>query len=157
MTWPEATSSAANNVVVKVWFITGMSRGFGREFARSALERDDRVAATARTTTSLDGVVTTYGNVLPCHAAIGRLDVVVNNAGYSLFGMVEELTEQQLRAQLETNLFGAFFVTQAVLPILRVQGSGHLIQISTIGGIAAFPSLGAYHASKWPWRASASP
>jgi len=151
----------------KVWFITGTSRGFGREFAQSALERGDQVAATARDTSSLDDLVTTYGDaVLPleldvtdkaavekavaaAHDKFGRLDVVVNNAGYGLFGMVEEITEKQLRAQIETNLFGAFFVTQAALPILREQGSGHIVQISTIGGIAAFPSLGGYHASKW--------
>ena len=150
-----------------VWFITGTSRGFGREFARSALERGDQVAATARSLDSLDDLTATYGNnILPleldvtdktavekavaaAHENFGRLDVVVNNAGYGLFGMVEEITEQQLRDQLETNLFGPFFVTQAVLPLLRAQGSGHIIQISTIGGIGAFPSLGGYHASKW--------
>lgn len=151
----------------KVWFITGTSRGFGRQFAEAALSRGDRVAATARDVTSLDDLVATYGDaVLPLtldvtdraaveqavaatHARFGRLDVVVNNAGYGLFGMVEEITEQQLRDQLETNLFGAFHVTQAVLPVLREQGSGHVVQISTIGGIGAFPSLGGYHASKW--------
>ncbi|MFC7533293.1 SDR family oxidoreductase [Actinoplanes sp. GCM10030250] len=151
----------------KVWFITGTSRGFGRQFAESALERGDRVAATARTTGALDDLVAKYGgNVLPltldvtdksavtaavtaAHETFGRLDVVVNNAGYGLFGAVEEISEQQLREQLETNLFGVFFVTQAVLPILRAQGSGHIIQISTIGGVGAFPSLGGYHASKW--------
>ncbi|MCE0538595.1 SDR family oxidoreductase [Kineosporia rhizophila] len=151
----------------KVWFITGTSRGFGRSFAESALERGDRVAATARNLSSLDDLVARYGEaVLPlaldvtdksaviaavqaAHERFGRLDVVVNNAGYGLFGMVEEITEQQLREQLETNLFGAFFVTQAVLPILREQGAGHIVQISTIGGIGAFPSLGGYHASKW--------
>ena len=79
----------------------------------------------------------------------GRLDVVVNNAGYGLFGMVEEISEQQLRDQLETNLFGAFHVTRAVLPAMRDRGSGHIIQISTIGGVVAFPGLGGYHASKW--------
>ncbi len=151
----------------KVWFITGTSRGFGRVFAESALERGDRVAATARNIASLDDLTAKYGDaVLPltldvtdkaaagaavaaAHEKFGRLDVVVNNAGYGLFGMIEELSEQQLRDQLETNLFGAFWVTQAVLPILRAQGSGHIVQVSTIGGIAAFPSLGGYHASKW--------
>ncbi|BBH70698.1 short-chain dehydrogenase/reductase [Actinoplanes sp. OR16] len=151
----------------KVWFITGTSRGFGRHFAEAALGRGDRVAATARDTGSLDDLVAEYGDaVLPlaldvtsreaveaavaaAHEKFGRLDVVVNNAGYGLFGMVEEITEEQLRDQLETNLFGAFFVTRAVLPILREQKSGHIIQISTIGGVGAFPSLGGYHASKW--------
>jgi len=153
--------------VSKVWFITGTSRGFGRNFAESALGRGDKVAATARNADTLDELVAKYGDaILPltldvtdkpavaaavaaAHEKFGRLDVVVNNAGYGLFGMIEELSEQQLRDQLETNLFGAFWVTQAVLPILRAQGSGHIVQISTIGGIAAFPSLGGYHASKW--------
>ena len=74
---------------------------------------------------------------------------MINNAGYGHFGMVEELTEDELRAQLETNLFGAVWVTQAALPFLREQGSGHIIQVSSIGGISAFPGIGAYHASKW--------
>ncbi|ROO87873.1 NADP-dependent 3-hydroxy acid dehydrogenase YdfG [Actinocorallia herbida] len=151
----------------KVWFITGTSRGFGRTFTEAALERGDKVAATARDTSTLDDLAAKYGEaILPlpldvtdkaavgaavkaAHERFGRLDVVVNNAGYGLFGMIEELTEEQLRAQVETNLFGAFWVTQAVLPILRAQGSGHIVQISTIGGIGAFPSLGGYHASKW--------
>jgi NAD(P)-dependent dehydrogenase (short-subunit alcohol dehydrogenase family) len=151
----------------KTWFLTGTSRGFGREWAVAALERGDRVAATARDATSLDDLVDTYGDaVLPltldvtdraadfaaverAHAHFGRLDVVVNNAGYGQFGFVEELSEAELREQMETNLFGAFWVTQAALPFLRGQGSGHIIQVSSIGGISAFPNIGAYHASKW--------
>jgi NAD(P)-dependent dehydrogenase (short-subunit alcohol dehydrogenase family) len=77
------------------------------------------------------------------------LDIVVNNAGYGHFGMVEEISEQEARAQIETNLFGALWVTQAALPFLREQSSGHIIQVSSIGGISAFPSVGIYHASKW--------
>ncbi|MDR7187015.1 NAD(P)-dependent dehydrogenase (short-subunit alcohol dehydrogenase family) [Microbacterium trichothecenolyticum] len=151
----------------KVWFVTGSSKGFGREFVLAALENGDRVAATARNTDTLNDLVEKYGDaVLPlrldvtdrdqviaavksAHDAFGRLDVVINNAGYGLFGTVEEITEQQLRDQLETNLFGVLHVTQAVLPILRDQGAGHIIQISTVGGVAAFPTLGGYHASKW--------
>ncbi|MET0887407.1 MAG: SDR family NAD(P)-dependent oxidoreductase, partial [Mycetocola sp.] len=151
----------------KVWFVTGSSKGFGREFVLAALERGDKVAATARNTDTLIDLVEKYGDaVLPlqldvtdrdqvfeavkkAHDTFGHLDVVINNAGYGLFGTVEEITEKQLRDQLETNLFGVFHVTQAVLPILRDQGSGHIIQISTIGGIGAFPTLGGYHASKW--------
>jgi NAD(P)-dependent dehydrogenase (short-subunit alcohol dehydrogenase family) len=151
----------------KVWFITGASKGFGREFAKAALGRGDSVAATARNVDTLTDLVDAYGDaVLPitldvtdnaaivaaveqAHDRFGRLDVVINNAGYGLFGAVEEISEQQLRDQLEVNLFGVFNVTKAVLPILRAQGSGHIIQISTIGGIAAFPILGGYHASKW--------
>lgn len=151
----------------KVWFVTGASKGFGRTFVEAALERGDKVAATARNTDTLTDLVEKYGDaVLPlrldvtdrdqvfaavetAHENFGQLDVIINNAGYGLFGTVEEITEQQLRDQLETNLFGVLSVTQAVLPILREQGSGHIIQISTIGGVAAFPGLGGYHASKW--------
>lgn len=151
----------------KTWFITGSSRGFGREWALAALERGDRVAATAREVASLADLVAAHGEaVLPIALDVtdrdavqravdeavehfGRLDVVVNNAGYGLFGMVEEVSEHQARAQLETNFFGALWVTQAALPHLRAAGSGHIIQVSSIGGITAFPGLGMYHASKW--------
>jgi NAD(P)-dependent dehydrogenase (short-subunit alcohol dehydrogenase family) len=151
----------------KVWFITGTSRGFGREWAIAALERGDKVAATARDTASLDDLVAKYGEaILPlqldvtdraadfaaveqAHEHFGRLDVVVNNAGYGQFGFVEEVSEQDARDQIETNVFGALWVTQAALPYLRAQGSGHIIQVSSIGGIVAFPNVGIYHASKW--------
>jgi NAD(P)-dependent dehydrogenase (short-subunit alcohol dehydrogenase family) len=151
----------------KTWFITGSSRGFGREWAIAALERGDNVAATVRDTASLDDLVAKFGDsllplrldvtdrdavfaaVAQAHAHFGRLDVVVNNAGYGQFGMVEELTESEARAQIETNLFGALWVTQAALPFLRQQGSGHILQVSSIGGISAFPNIGMYHASKW--------
>ena len=151
----------------KVWFITGTSRGFGREWAIAALERGDKVAATARDTTSLDDLTAKYGDaILPlqldvtdraadfaavkqAHEHFGRLDVVVNNAGYGQFGFVEEVSEQDARDQIETNVFGALWVTQAALPYLRAQGSGHIIQVSSIGGIVAFPNVGIYHASKW--------
>jgi NAD(P)-dependent dehydrogenase (short-subunit alcohol dehydrogenase family) len=151
----------------KVWFVTGSSRGLGRHFVEAALSRGDRVAATARNTASLDQLVAAHGEaVLPLEldvtdkAAVfesvkraeehfGRLDVIVNNAGYAQIGAVEELTEQQLRDQLETNLFGAVWVIQAALPHLREQGAGHIIQISSAGGLIALPLGGAYHVSKW--------
>jgi NAD(P)-dependent dehydrogenase (short-subunit alcohol dehydrogenase family) len=151
----------------KVWFITGTSKGFGRVWAEAALARGDRVAATARNVATLQPLVERYGRqvaaltldvtdrtavgtaVKEAHARFGRLDVVVNNAGYGLFGTIEEVSEAEARAQMETNLFGALWVTQAALPIMRAQGSGHIIQVSSVGGINAFPTVGLYHASKW--------
>jgi NAD(P)-dependent dehydrogenase (short-subunit alcohol dehydrogenase family) len=152
---------------MKTWFITGGSRGFGRVWAEAALERGDRVAVTAREPQTLKNLSDAYGDrvltlaldvtdrdavfaaVARATETFGGLDVVVNNAGYGLFGMVEETTEEQARAQLETNFFGALWVTQAVLPVLRGQGSGRLLQVSSIGGIGAFATLGLYNASKW--------
>ncbi len=154
-------------MTAKIWFITGASRGFGREWTIAALERGDSVAATARDTDTLSDLAAKFGDsLLPieldvndraadfaavrqAHERFGRLDVVVNNAGYGQFGLIEELSEQEARDQIETNLFGALWITQAALPILRAQGSGHIIQVSSIGGISAFPSTGMYHASKW--------
>lgn len=151
----------------KVWFITGASRGFGHVWAAAALARGDRVAATARDTSSVKDLVDTYGDlVLPlqldvtdkaaAEAAVhraaehfGRLDVVVNNAGFGQFGAIEEVSEQEIRDQFETNVFGALWVTRAALPIMRAQGRGHILQVSSIGGVAAFPNTGVYHGSKW--------
>src|SRR6202035_4821068 len=90
-----------------------------------------------------------FGAVKRARGHFGRLDIVVDNAGYGHFGMVEEISEQEARAQIETTLFGALWVTQAALPFLREQGSGHIVQVSSIGGISAFPTVGMYHASKW--------
>ncbi|WOA51222.1 SDR family NAD(P)-dependent oxidoreductase [Dickeya solani] len=150
----------------KVWFITGSSRGFGRRFAEAALSRGDKVAATARNTDALASLVTAYGDavlslsldvtdksaveaaVKQAHDHFGRLDVVVNNAGLGLFGFVEELTEKDVREQFDTNLFGALWVTQAVLPYLREQGSGHIIMLSSLLGLASFPTTSLYSASK---------
>jgi NAD(P)-dependent dehydrogenase (short-subunit alcohol dehydrogenase family) len=153
--------------MAKVWFITGTSKGFGRIWAQAALDRGDRVVATARDVETLADLNDVYGDavltlaldvidkpavdaaIVAGHERFGRLDVVVNNAGYGLFGAIEEVSEEQARAQIETNLFGALWVTKAALPILREQGSGHIIQVSSIGGVQAFPTIGLYHASKW--------
>jgi NAD(P)-dependent dehydrogenase (short-subunit alcohol dehydrogenase family) len=151
----------------RTWFITGASRGFGRSFAQAALAAGDRVAATARDTSALEQLVSEHGDavvpieldvtdhdaafaaVAQAHKRLGRLDVVVNNAGYGLSGGVEEVSEGQARHQIEVNVFGALWITQAALPILREQGSGWIVQVSSIGGLAAFPLTGIYHASKW--------
>jgi NAD(P)-dependent dehydrogenase (short-subunit alcohol dehydrogenase family) len=151
----------------KVWFITGCSKGFGRIWAEAALERGDKVAATARDASTLAPLAEKYGDavltlaldvqdmeadhaaVAQAHEKFGRLDVVVNNAGYGLFGTVEEVSAEQARDQIETNVFGALWVTKAALPIMREQGSGHIIQVSSIGGVTAFQGVGLYHASKW--------
>src|SRR5215212_1032004 len=154
-------------ILSKTWFMTGASKGFGREWTEAALERGDNVVGTARKLDDLDDLVENYGDTfLPIQldvtdrdadfAAVrraaehfGQLDVVINNAGYGHFGMIEELSEDDVRSQMETNFFGALWITQAALPIMRAQGSGHIIQVSSIGGISAFPTVGAYHASKW--------
>lgn len=151
----------------KIWFITGTSKGFGRIWAEAALVRGDRVVATARDIKALQALVDTYGDlVLPLAlnvddkaavdatvvkaiAHFGRIDVAINNAGYGQFGTIEEISEAEARAQMETNFFGALWVTQAVLPQMRAQGSGHIIQVSSIGGVNAFATIGLYHASKW--------
>lgn len=151
----------------KVWFITGASRGLGREWAIAALERGDRVAATARDPAALMSLRDIYGEAVEpirldvtdraaCFASVqsaltrfGRLDIVVNNAGYGQYGFVEELSEADARTQMDTNFFGALWVTQAALPQMRSQRSGHIIEVSSIGGVTAFPNLGIYHASKW--------
>ncbi|NNM55156.1 MAG: SDR family oxidoreductase [Spirochaetales bacterium] len=152
---------------MKVWFITGASKGFGRIWAEAALRRGDHVAASARRKETLESLQSQFGNrvltleldvqnreavfaaVKQAKEHFGRLDVVVNNAGYGQFGAIEELSEAQVRAQFETNVFGALWVTQAALPYLREQKSGHILQVSSIGGVHAFPNIGIYHASKW--------
>jgi NAD(P)-dependent dehydrogenase (short-subunit alcohol dehydrogenase family) len=151
----------------KVWLITGASRGLGMQWAIAALKRGDSVAATARNISALATLRNSYGDGLEpiqldvtdrdaCFAAVkvaherfGRLDIVVNNAGYGQYGFVEELSECEARAQIETNFFGPLWITQAALPYLRAQRGGHIIQVSSIGGVTAFANLGIYHASKW--------
>ncbi|MEU0511136.1 MULTISPECIES: SDR family NAD(P)-dependent oxidoreductase [Amycolatopsis] len=145
----------------RVWFITGASRGLGRAFTEAALDRGDRVVAASRTITAkatdrllpiqLD--VTRRDDVFRAvEQAIdhfGRLDVVVNNAGTLTMGMVEEFTEDQARAALETNFFGALWVSQAVLPVMRRRQSGRILQISSIAALGGFPMTGLYSASKF--------
>ncbi|MFE5522222.1 SDR family NAD(P)-dependent oxidoreductase [Streptomyces virginiae] len=150
----------------RVWFITGASRGLGHAFAEAALAAGDRVVAAARDTSALDVLGRGHGGRLVplpldvsrradvfaaverATAAFGRLDVVVNNAGQLLFGMVEEATEEQARAHLDINFFGALWVTQAVLPVLRAQGSGHLFQVTAMGAGGGAAGTGLYGAGK---------
>jgi len=151
----------------KTIFITGASRGFGRIWAEAFLERGDNVVVTSRTLTGLKDLVEKYGsavlaleleitNKAACNDALakakayfGSVDVVINNAGSGLLGAVEELDEQSARDIIDTNLFGTLWVTQAALPIMREQGSGHILQLSSAIGIYTFATVGMYSASKY--------
>lgn len=149
----------------RVWFITGASRGLGRAFTEAALAAGDRVVAAARNVGPLEALSDEYPDALvrlPLDvadrravfdgvdraAAFGRLDVVVNNAGGLLYGMVEEATEHQVRAHLDVNFFGAVWVAQAVLPHLRAQGSGRILQVTSMGAAGGMASVGFYGAGK---------
>lgn len=155
----------------KVWFITGASRGFGRIWAEAALARGDRVAATARKLESVADLKEKYGDaVLPLALDVddpdgadraigqafdhfGRLDIVLNNAGYSLVGTIEEANEADVKAMFETNVYGALRVVKAALPRLRAQGHGHIIGVSSTLGLVTLPHIGYYGASKWTFEA----
>jgi NAD(P)-dependent dehydrogenase (short-subunit alcohol dehydrogenase family) len=152
----------------RVWFITGAASGLGRALAEAALERGDRVVATARDAARVAGLEAAHPgraaavsldvtDAAQAHDAVaraldafGRLDVVVNNAGYGVFGALEDLSEEDLRRQFETNLFGALHVTRAVLPHLRHRRGGHIVQMSSLDGIAPLgPGESAYAGSKF--------
>jgi len=153
--------------MAKTILITGASRGFGKLWAKSFLERGDKVAATARKLSDLDDLVSEFGDSITpiqldvndrtavlgavkyAHSSLGSIDVLINNAGFGLFGTIEETSEEEARQQIETNVFGLLWVTQAVLPIMRNQGNGHIIQISSVLGITTLPTLGIYNASKF--------
>jgi NAD(P)-dependent dehydrogenase (short-subunit alcohol dehydrogenase family) len=156
-----------NGLVSKVWLITGSSRGLGREIVKAALERGDRVLATARRPETLDALVAEYGDQLrtvaqdvtvPAQATaavqaaldnFGRLDVVVNNAGYADLASVEDMSEKAFRDQIEAVFFGTVHTTKAALPVLRGQGSGHIINVTSVGSRMASPGLSAYQSAKW--------
>jgi len=155
----------------KVWFITGASRGFGRVWAEAALKRGDRVAATARKVESIAALNDTYGdNVLTleldvtnaaqakeavekAHAHFGKLDIVLNNAGYALVGTIEEAGTDEVKAMYDTNIFGTVTVIQAALPLLRAQGYGHILGTSSNLGHVTLPVIGFYASSKWAFEA----
>lgn len=151
----------------KVFLVTGSSRGLGRSIAEAVLAAGHRLVATARKPEQLADLVDQYGDQVRAVAldvtdiaaaeaavktavgAFGRLDVVVNNAGYANLASVEDITAQDFREQLDTNLLGVVNVTKAALPVLRGQGSGHFIQVSSVGGRSVAPGLSAYQAAKW--------
>jgi NAD(P)-dependent dehydrogenase (short-subunit alcohol dehydrogenase family) len=153
--------------MAKTIFISGASRGFGKIWAEAFLKRGDKVVATARDLSSLSDLVNQYGgNILPIQldvndreadfAAIkeakdhfGSIDVLINNAGYGLFGSIEETSEKEARDQMETNFFGLLWLSQAVIPVMREQGHGHIIQLSSVLGLVTLPVLGLYNASKF--------
>ena len=151
----------------KIWFITGSSRGFGRIWTEAVLKRGDLVAASARKVADLADLKERFGDaVLPleldvtnadqaqravaeAHAHFGRLDVILNNAGYSLVGTIEEASETDVRAVFDANFFGMLRVIRAALPLLRKQGTGHILSVSSTLGIAAMPLIGFYCSTKW--------
>ncbi|SDT69079.1 NADP-dependent 3-hydroxy acid dehydrogenase YdfG [Mucilaginibacter mallensis] len=151
----------------KTIFITGASRGFGKIWAEAFLDRGDKVVVTSRNLSSLKDLAEKYESAVltlelditdreACFAAIakanvhfGSIDVVINNAGTGVVGTIEELSEKEARDIIDANLFGTLWITQAVLPILRAQGSGHILQLSSALGIYAFPTVGIYSASKF--------
>ena len=152
----------------KTWFITGSSRGFGRELVVAALEAGDRVAATARRPEQLDDLAAQYGDrILPlaldvtdpqrvraaldqAHAGFGRLDVIVNNAGYANVAPIETADDADVRAQFETNFWGVYTVSKAAIPLLRAQGGGLIVQFSSVGGrVGGSPGIASYQAAKF--------
>ncbi|BFT70951.1 oxidoreductase [Paenibacillus sp. P36] len=151
----------------KVWLITGSSRGFGRSLAEAVLAKGDQLVATARNTEQIADLAARYGSQVrivqldvnrfeQAEAAIqtafetfGRLDVLVNNAGYGNVSSIEETSMEDFRAQVETNLWGVINVTKAALPLLRKQGHGHIVQFSSIGGRTGAPGLAPYQTAKW--------
>jgi NADP-dependent 3-hydroxy acid dehydrogenase YdfG len=155
----------------KVWFITGTSRGFGKVWTEAALERGDKVAATARSLASIAHLKEKYGDqvltleldvtnsdqvktaVAQAFDHFGRLDIVLNNAGYSLIGTIEEASTDDVRALYETNIMGPVSVIQAALPFLRKQGYGHILGTSSNLGNVTMPVIGYYCSSKWAFEA----
>ncbi|TWF57027.1 SDR family NAD(P)-dependent oxidoreductase [Neorhizobium alkalisoli] len=153
--------------MTRTWFITGAANGLGRDITEEVLARGDQVAATARRPEELADLVQTYGErieaieldvrdaqgaegaVAQAIKRFGRLDVIVNNAGYGKLSAFEDTDADSFRDQIDTNLYGTIFVTRAALPHLRRQRSGHILQISSVGGRVASPGLSAYQTAKW--------
>jgi NAD(P)-dependent dehydrogenase (short-subunit alcohol dehydrogenase family) len=154
-------------IMTKVWFITGSTRGLGRSLTEAVLAKGDKVVATARRPEQLEDLAGRYPDqILPVKmdvtdeeevdeavarsiAHFGRIDVVVNNAGFGITGAAEAFTKEQITSQIDTNLYGPIYVTRAVLPQLRKQRSGHILQISSLGGRIGAPGLSIYQAAKF--------
>ena len=167
---PEPRSAAGNSAAPRIWFVTGSARGLGREIVVAALDAGDRVVATARDTSALDDIVARHPGrvvavaldvtdeaqatdaVAKAQQAFGRIDVVVNNAGYANVASVEDMTSADFRRQVETNFFGVVSVTRAAIPALRVHGSGHIFQIASVGARIAVAGLSAYQSAKFAVR-----
>jgi NAD(P)-dependent dehydrogenase (short-subunit alcohol dehydrogenase family) len=153
--------------MAKTWFITGISSGLGRSMTEKLLARGDRVVGTVRKPDTVNDLKKRYGDRLTvatldltdtaairsvidtAFGAMGRMDVIVSNAGYGLFGAGEEVTDEQIRHQIETNLIGSIQLIRAALPRLRAQGGGRILQVSSEGGQVAYPNFSLYHATKW--------
>ena len=151
----------------RTWLITGVSSGFGRQMTEQLLEKGDRVVGTVRDSAPVGDLMARFGETLTikhldvtnfaairplvddAFTTLGKIDVVVSNAGYGLIGAAEELTDEQMLHQINANLIGSMQLVRAALPHLRNQGGGRIIQLSTMGGQAVFPGGSAYHASKW--------
>lgn len=151
----------------RTWMITGVSSGFGRELTTQLLDRGDTVVGTVRRPETVAGLLQDHPDTFRCEqldvtdtkavrkvversvAELGRLDVVISNAGYGLFGAAEELTDEQIERMVATNLIGSIQLIRAALPHMRAQGGGRIIQISSYGGQVAFPGNSTYHATKW--------
>lgn len=151
----------------KTWFITGTSTGLGRLLTERLLTRGDRVVATVRQPDALEALTAQYGDqllvltlditdtqaikkvVTDAFQRVGSIDVVVSNAGYALFGAAEEASDAQIERQIATNLVGSIQLIRAVLPHLRAQGGGRIVQVSSEGGQIAYPNFSLYHATKW--------
>jgi NAD(P)-dependent dehydrogenase (short-subunit alcohol dehydrogenase family) len=164
---PLVQSKGAGFEMYKTWFITGSSSGFGHALTETLLARGNRVAATLRKVSALDDLKEQYGeriwvaslDVTDTRAVrsvverafhdMGRIDVVVNNAGYGLFGAAEEVSDDQIRRQIDTNLIGSIQVIRAALPLLRARGGGRILQLSSAGGQITFPNFSLYHSTKW--------
>lgn len=152
---------------MKTWLITGTSSGFGRKLTEKLLQRGDRVAATVRQLSALAELQAQYGDRLwtaaldltdpaairrvvdAAFAELGRIDMVVSNAAYGLFGAAEEVSDEQVRHQIDTNLVGSIQLIRAALPHLRAQGGGRIMQLSSAGGQTTYPNFSLYHATKW--------